>query len=428
MRALFALITPFLICNIGLANSGQPANPLERYLSELKQREFAYDYQKSEAQSSILRDSWIQPITIRYSYSKSNPYDATQTVQNAAIVLDQPIFQSGGIYFAIKYAEASRIYANYSIDVAKRKLIKDAVSLLMQIKKSDIAITKHQLQIANAKINFDQKQELYMNGQLDSGFLDSAVIELNALKQALYDLQTSRERLISSFNSISDLDYKNAAIPHLKLVHEEDFLTHSIDMKKIQSENEKNYYFKNMTIAKYLPRVNVTAGYNWDSLENPSFAGSTIPSPPDTSYYNYGFKVTMPLDINYNRDIESVKVEYLKSLVVLEDTKRSLIALYSQVDQNLRNYDKKIILARENTKLYEKLHVDTLSLFKAGYKYSIKERQISKDSYACVFFDLNKKQCSIYDVRPTQCRTFPFWEYFKNNIEEVKEECPAIVN
>ena len=67
-------------------------------------------------------------------------------------------------------------------------------------------------------------------------------------------------------------------------------------------------------------------------------------------------------------------------------------------------------------------------LFKAGYRYSIKERQITKDNYACIFFDLNKKQCSIYDARPTQCRTFPFWEYFKNNIEEVKKECPAIVN
>ncbi len=73
----------------------------------------------------------------------------------------------------------------------------------------------------------------------------------------------------------------------------------------------------------------------------------------------------------------------------------------------------------------EKLSQDYI--FKVGYKYSIREKLISKDNYACVFFDLSKKQCSIYDVRPTQCRTFPFWEYFKNNIEEVKEECPAIV-
>jgi len=66
-------------------------------------------------------------------------------------------------------------------------------------------------------------------------------------------------------------------------------------------------------------------------------------------------------------------------------------------------------------------------LLKVGYKYSIKEKQISQASYACEFFDLEKKQCSIYEARPSQCRTFPFWEYFKNNIEEVKKECPAIV-
>ena len=66
-------------------------------------------------------------------------------------------------------------------------------------------------------------------------------------------------------------------------------------------------------------------------------------------------------------------------------------------------------------------------LYKVGYKYSIKEKQISENSFACEFFDLEKKQCGIYEARPSQCRTFPFWEYFKNNIKEVKEECPAIV-
>lgn len=67
-------------------------------------------------------------------------------------------------------------------------------------------------------------------------------------------------------------------------------------------------------------------------------------------------------------------------------------------------------------------------LMKVGYKYSIRERKISADNYSCVFFDLEKKQCGVYSARPSQCRTFPFWDYFKNNIKEVKEECPAIVD
>ena len=67
------------------------------------------------------------------------------------------------------------------------------------------------------------------------------------------------------------------------------------------------------------------------------------------------------------------------------------------------------------------------SLRKVGYKYSIKEIQLSQTNFVCKFFDLDKKQCSIYEARPNQCRTFPFWEYFKNNIKEVTNECPAIL-
>ena len=158
MRVLFALIALFLSYNASAAEVN--VAPLDSYLSDFKRQEFGYDYQKVEAQSSMLRDSWIQPIRIRYNYSKSNPYDSEQTIQNAAIVLDQPIFQSGGIYFAIKYADAMRKYSNYSVDVAKRKLIKDAISLLMEIKKSKLSIEKQQLLIENATINFEQKEEL----------------------------------------------------------------------------------------------------------------------------------------------------------------------------------------------------------------------------------------------------------------------------
>lgn len=65
-------------------------------------------------------------------------------------------------------------------------------------------------------------------------------------------------------------------------------------------------------------------------------------------------------------------------------------------------------------------------LEKRGYKYSLKEIKLEENNFACIFFDLDKKQCSIYEVRPTQCRTFPFWNYFKDNKEEVIKECPAI--
>ena len=65
-------------------------------------------------------------------------------------------------------------------------------------------------------------------------------------------------------------------------------------------------------------------------------------------------------------------------------------------------------------------------LLKIRYRFTIKEIAY-EGGYGCVFFDMQKKMCSIYDVRPSQCRTFPFWEYFKENIDEVVTECPGII-
>jgi len=48
------------------------------------------------------------------------------------------------------------------------------------------------------------------------------------------------------------------------------------------------------------------------------------------------------------------------------------------------------------------------------------------DGYACVFFDTTGKKCTIYPVRPEQCRRFPFWEYFRTCREELAGECPGV--
>jgi Fe-S-cluster containining protein len=65
-------------------------------------------------------------------------------------------------------------------------------------------------------------------------------------------------------------------------------------------------------------------------------------------------------------------------------------------------------------------------LSKIHYRYSLKELKIRGD-YKCVFFDDKNNKCSIYEVRPAQCRTFPFWDYFKDNTEEAFKECPGVL-
>lgn len=52
---------------------------------------------------------------------------------------------------------------------------------------------------------------------------------------------------------------------------------------------------------------------------------------------------------------------------------------------------------------------------------------VDGDEENCVF--LENRKCNIYDVRPTQCRTYPFWpESLKSQSrwQLTQEECPGI--
>lgn len=64
-------------------------------------------------------------------------------------------------------------------------------------------------------------------------------------------------------------------------------------------------------------------------------------------------------------------------------------------------------------------------LIKVGFKFSFKEAKY-EDGYRCIFFDTMHKKCLIYKYRPNQCKTFPFWEYFKTHKKELQKECIGV--
>ncbi len=408
MRASSLFIVLLALCSNTLADS-EDNKPLDAYISDNKKEQFDYDYKKIEAEGSKLRDSWIAPVRLNYSYMKSNPYDNEQTSKNASIKLDQSIFASGGIYYGIKFANASQKYFNYSVDVAKRRLVKDAISLLMQIRKMDLKIQKQNLRIKNSEISLQQKKEQYLNGQLSSGFLDNAVIERNFVIQSLYDIETNKERLISKFNAISDMNHENAYIPHLELLSRDEFLKYNIILTMSKSDIEKNMYNKDVTVAKYLPRLNIVAGYNWDETNNQQFGNSGAGFSGKTDYYNYGLRATMPLDINTFRDIEVSRVEYLKSQALIKDKRRELMAIFELVMHNIKNFDKKKSLSRENVEIYERLLDETKDMYEAGYKthYDV---SLLKNSVQIQNLDLK-----IFEI-DRQLELLTLYEMYKNEI------------
>ena len=89
------------------------------------------------------------------------------------------------------------------------------------------------------------------------------------------------------------------------------------------------------------------------------------------NYYNYGFTITMPLDINSFSDIEASKVEKLKTAVEVLDRKETVEEEYDWIENSLSILDKKIILAKKDEKVYKSLFRLTKNLAQAGEKTSL---------------------------------------------------------
>jgi len=58
-------------------------------------------------------------------------------------------------------------------------------------------------------------------------------------------------------------------------------------------------------------------------------------------------------------------------------------------------------------------------------RISLQERVINGE-HSCCFFDPIDCRCTIYESRPKQCQTFPFWERFKEDPDELFNECPGV--
>jgi Fe-S-cluster containining protein len=63
---------------------------------------------------------------------------------------------------------------------------------------------------------------------------------------------------------------------------------------------------------------------------------------------------------------------------------------------------------------------------KAAYgKLSLQER-LREGEYHCCLFDPFTNRCLVYPVRPEQCRTFPFWDAYREKYQVLLDICPGV--
>ena len=110
-------------------------------LSDPRKKTFELSKKQIKEDSSKLKKDWINPIT----YTYTNNFGEEYSTEKSVISINQPIFQSGGIYQAIKYANSTYNYASLEIEQQQKELIKQAVNLLYNIEKTSLNIQKADL-------------------------------------------------------------------------------------------------------------------------------------------------------------------------------------------------------------------------------------------------------------------------------------------
>jgi len=316
----------------------------EEFLSQTKQDTLNYSYEKAIEDSGKLKQDWINPIVYKYIYNDNETY----TTKRSYISVSQPIFKSGGIYYAIKYANSYEKYSNINIDTQKKELIKQVINFLYQIKQIDISINKQKLLIKNAKIDVKRKKEQVLNGITDSSFLDNAIIEANTRENTLIDLEYQKIKLVNTLATVSDKKYDELQIPTFTIIEDDKFIKNNIYIKKASQDIDTSYWVKNMVTSSYLPTVNFTADYTkYHDTDNPNLN--------EGESKNIGFNITIPLDIRVSNNIQSNKIAYLQKKLALEDKKKEEISLYKNSLAKIKSLKKKIDIATNNVKLYDSL-------------------------------------------------------------------------
>ncbi|APW66587.1 MULTISPECIES: TolC family protein [Arcobacteraceae] len=332
----------------------------QEILSDTRKKSIDLSQEKANEDSEKLKKDWVNPITYNYTKNFGEEYKNEKSV----ISIDQPIFRSGGIYEAIKYANSTQKYANLEISQQRKELIYTATNHLFLIKKTDLNIQKAKLSLMNAKIDVTRKKEQVLNGFLDSSYLDNALLTQNEAKHSLVDLKYQKQELINNFNNISSKDYTNFSLPTLKIFNEKEYLDNNIEIKKAQADIEKKDHFKGVTQANYLPSLSAFYTYTNNHFKD------GISSLDDNSQ-TYGLRVTVPFDIRTFNDIESKKLDYLKSKVDLQNKITDEKTYFKSKLEKISMLDDRINITKEDLNIYDSI----LSII-----YEEKEAQLKTQS------------------------------------------------
>jgi len=350
MRRFFLLWIPLVL--------GAETN----YLSPIKQEKFELERQKNSAEADKLKWQWLSVPTLGYGQTKNYDYPKTQKTTGFSVSVNQPIFKSGGIYYGIKYADVTRRFGELDIASREKEMIKTAIALLYGLKKATFEVSKQELLVQNATIDVERKREQFLAGFIDSGTLDSALLDRNSAQMRLFALLEQKAETWRNLRDISDVNPDIIELPRFELVNEDAFRTRNNEIKKASLDREKKAIERSLVVTTFLPTLAISANYY-----NQEYANSILRSDGWNEYYTTGLTLSIPFfDVTMVSKLESARVDFLKASLQESDTRRSHENFYLRWVQGVEIIKRKIALSQDDIRLYDSLLQESKGRLGAG--------------------------------------------------------------
>lgn len=331
--------------------------------SDLIQKNLSLKAQSIHKTSDVLENSWINPLTIKIGQNKNkiSSKSGNEDLFDARISLNQDIFRSGGIFYAIDYAKYSRALGLSKIELERNFQNTKAYLLLYQILINDKKQAIGNLYIKNLSLDIKRKQEQYLAGLLDLSFLNDTILTKINQENTLLSLKEQKEKLILEFQKLSDRDYKSIKLPNLKIPTKEQYILRNLKLSVEQNQIKSKDYLAKLTKSQYLPKISINANYIVNDFKS-------VKANLKDDYYNYGLSFSIPLDIRVFDDIEYSRLEYLIAQNELSISTNNEKKQYEKIKKDLETIDQKIQLTNKNIQIYEILLKQTKDLVEANIK------------------------------------------------------------
>lgn len=347
---ILSIVTSFL-----LANENNESIDNSQILTPLKNEIYNLQIQSAKEKGIVNKYDWLGEINLNASTTKNQDQDKTN---DYSMSITQEIFKFGGILAQYNYGEYQKQLELLEVSMDKKDDLLKLFENLINLKLNQIELEQNALNIKNSQIEVIMKKSSYSQGDIDISDLNDAIMSKNSYEDTKMELEVQKQELINEIQKLTQIDLLKLNIPKVTLMSKENYLEYSSQINYANLEAKVSNEEYKITRSDYLPTLSLNGTYGYSETNNID----------GDNYYNYGAKVTMPINFTSLNAIEYGKLQAILKTKQSSQTKIELEKDYDTSVKTIKQYDRRIELANNDIKLYDELLQLNKDQYDAGFK------------------------------------------------------------